>query len=1342
MARRTSHPSSTQSGKKDLDLGSKGNDVLFGDEGDDRLIGFGGDDDLQGGDGDDSLNGGRGDDTLDGGAGNDVLKGGLGNDTLIFDLSENDDSQSVYNGGNGSDTVRIKLTADRYDALREELASLKSWMSENADSTNSGGDSFETSFGLTIRNIENLEIYVDGVGPVDPTETLPSPANTPPTVSGEEIRMSEDGTATVDVLANDSDADGDTLTVADVGDAVDADGNIVGTASIVDNQIVFTPNPNWSGTATIEYTVDDGADTQSATLSIVVEAAADAPEVTVTDATGLESEPIPLDISAALSDTDGSETLEIIVSGVPDGAALSSGTLNADGTWSLTTADLSGLTLTPVRGGDTNFALTVTATSTETADGDTATTIETIDVAVTPVNEPLALNGIDPVTVNEDEQISIEGLSISDADSVFYPDAQYSVTLSVTNGMISVAGGIAAATVALSGTFSEVNAQMADIVYTGSQDFNGEDTLTITAADQGGQSEVVIPITVTAVNDAPIANADQGAQLDDEIQLYDVLANDTDVDVEDTVDTFRLVSASSELGDAQIVDGQIQFDPSSQFDHLSEGETQEVVVQYTMEDASGAQSSSTLTLIVTGTAAPFVVADDIALSVQEDSGETALGIAMPTTADGLAIEIIVTGLPDNSTGEVFKLDGTLVLAGDTLTPDELSNLVYRTAADAFGEGGAFSYTVSNGENIFTRSVTVDVTPVNDAPSVTLPDLSPAIGDEFQINTMTSDFQHMPSIAALEDGSQVIVWASFNQDGHDHGIFGQRIDAAGGMIGSEFQVNDYYISNQFEPAVAALSGGGFVVTWSSLNQDGNSWGVFGQQYDALGGPVGEMFQANSMTTYGQRFSTVTGLEDGGYVITWTSEHQDGSYSGIYGQSYNSDGTITGNEFRINTYTRLYQERSSVTALDGGGFVVTWESWSQDGSKVSVFGQMFDAAGSVIGREFQVNTYTSLTQWKSQVAGLADGGFVVTWESDGQDGDGFGIFARRYDASGVAADSEFQVNTYTLSDQSDPAVTGLTDGGFVVLWQSEGQDGDGDGIFGQRYDADGVAIDGEFQVNTTTAGAQITPQVSALQDGGFIVTWASFSSDMTDSEIYSRIYQSNGFDPLEEVPISIAGVSVGDIDAGTGSITVTLAVANGTLVLADDVVGGVAGIDIAGNGTGTVVMTGTVDALNATLAATDGLVYRGARDFSGTETLTVTVDDGGNTGSGGSSIDTQFVEFSVSGVVDIKGTTENDLIVGSDISEQITGFEGNDILTGGAGDDMFIYDSGHGADVINDFGNGADVLDLSEVNGMASFTDVMSTATQVGADTVFDFGGGDRITLIGVSIATLEEQDFLL
>ena len=188
-------------------------------------------------------------------------------------------------------------------------------------------------------------------------------------------------------------------------------------------------------------------------------------------------------------------------------------------------------------------------------------------------------------------------------------------------------------------------------------------------------------------------------------------------------------------------------------------------------------------------------------------------------------------------------------------------------------------------------------------------------------------------------------------------------------------------------------------------------------------------------------------------------------------------MSNTEFRINTFTTGDQLSPSVAKLSDGGFVVTWASDGQDGDGNGIYGQRYDSYGSTAGSEFSVSTYTSGHQSEPSVTGLLDGGFVVSWASNIQDGDSWGIFAQRYDSLGSNVGPEFQINTYTSNSQSAPSITDLDDGGFVVTWESDGQDGDGKGIYGQRYDSSGSAASSEFRSTLTPVTTSLNHQ---LQD----------------------------------------------------------------------------------------------------------------------------------------------------------------------------------------------------------------------------------------------------------------------
>jgi len=159
------------------------------------------------------------------------------------------------------------------------------------------------------------------------------------------------------------------------------------------------------------------------------------------------------------------------------------------------------------------------------------------------------------------------------------------------------------------------------------------------------------------------------------------------------------------------------------------------------------------------------------------------------------------------------------------------------------------------------------------------------------------------------------------------------------------------------------------------------------------------------------------------------------------------------------------------MDGGGsFVVVWLSRdsNQDGHNAGIFGRRYDSAGAALGAEFQVNVHTTGTQSFPRVASDDAGNFVVVWDSVGQDSDGYAVFARRYDSAGLPLDGEFQVNTYTTRHQADAGLSVDGAGNFVIVRYSDGQDGDSYGVFGRRYDSSGVAQGAEFQINTYTTG----------------------------------------------------------------------------------------------------------------------------------------------------------------------------------------------------------------------------------------------------------------------------------
>ena len=381
--------------------------------------------------------------------------------------------------------------------------------------------------------------------------------------------------------------------------------------------------------------------------------------------------------------------------------------------------------------------------------------------------------------------------------------------------------------------------------------------------------------------------------------------------------------------------------------------------------------------------------------------------------------------------------------------------------------------------------------------------------EFLVNTWTTGSQDHPIATSLGEAGFVVVWEGEDEDGQGYGIFGQRFDVSGKKVGSEFQVNTWTTENQMLPSVATLAGGGFVVVWQSGNwfssgQDGSDFGIYGQMFNAKGDMVGPEFQVNAWTTGSQENPSVSGLLGGDFVVVWQSDNQDGSGLGVFGQRFSGDGNKVGGEFQVNTWTTNAQWDPSVASLPQGGFVVVWQSDFQDGSNSGIFGQIFDADGNKVGSEFQVNTWTSNYQEDPSVISLSDG-FVVVWQSEEQDGSGTGVYGQIFDSNGNKVGSEFLANTTTFGHQGNPSLTSLVNGGFVVVWASHQQDGSDFGVFGQRFDIYGNKVGPEFQVNTWTENEQWGKGIASLVDGGFVVAWHSLEQDGSGYGVYAQVFQ---------------------------------------------------------------------------------------------------------------------------------------------------------------------------------------------------------------------------------------------
>jgi Dockerin type I domain len=383
-----------------------------------------------------------------------------------------------------------------------------------------------------------------------------------------------------------------------------------------------------------------------------------------------------------------------------------------------------------------------------------------------------------------------------------------------------------------------------------------------------------------------------------------------------------------------------------------------------------------------------------------------------------------------------------------------------------------------------------------------------LGSELRINTYTSFNQRDPSVATLTSGEFVAVWDS---SAPPTSIRGQLLSADFTPVGTEILVSTS-TGNEHRPRVAADPGGGFVVVW--VAPDSDLGGVFARRYAASGAPSGGEFRVNAHTTGDQAFAAVSAIATGGFVVAWSGKGpgDDGTYNGVFAQRFDSGGAPVSIEFRVNTFTTHSQDFPAVASDPSGKFVVAWSGAGQ-GDEAGIFAQRFDGAGSRLGAEFRVNTYTSSTQQFASVAANA-AGFTVVWMGPGAE-DPAGIYGQRYSSTGQPAGGEFRVNTTTTGLQAYPTLAIEPASGFVVVWATVTGD---NGIFAQRFTPSGVPFGPEFRVSSAKTFFNYQ-SVAAGSRGDFVVAW--YDGPASNYDVFGR-----RFGPI---------CAHGDVN-GDGSVTV--------------------------------------------------------------------------------------------------------------------------------------------------------------------------------------------------------------
>jgi hypothetical protein len=456
----------------------------------------------------------------------------------------------------------------------------------------------------------------------------------------------------------------------------------------------------------------------------------------------------------------------------------------------------------------------------------------------------------------------------------------------------------------------------------------------------------------------------------------------------------------------------------------------------------------------------------------------------------------------------------------------------------------------------------------------------------------------PAVAGLNQGGFVITWqlnatGGAQYEGAHDNIYGAQYNDAGSQLSNEFQLNNFTAYTQAAPVVAGLNGEGFAVTWQSFNQTIDPgckvqcWDVYARLYNISTTippiPTSNEFLVNVNYTIGdQSQPAIASLRNGGFVVGWQSA-MNGTYH-VYAQRYSDTAAPLENGFMVNTYNG-YQTRSAIAGLNNGGFVITWQSFGQVVANFSsIFVRQFNISGSPLGIETWVDFANDGFIYQGTnpaVASLQDGGFIITWQST----ENGGVYGRQYNASGSPLGGQFQVNI-DANSTSDPSVAGLNNGGFVVAWNSYNQTGNGFfDIYAREYNASSNPIAGECLINNNTMGNQMYPAVASLNNGNFVIAW---QNDQSYYGSYNQIFQP-GFSMN-----NCTGVS--STSATTASSTTS---ASTTSALTTTTASSAATVASIGTTTGT---TNPTSAISSTTTVTSSMNGIAATTVLGTTTAT--------------------------------------------------------------------------------------------------------------------------------------------
>jgi hypothetical protein len=404
------------------------------------------------------------------------------------------------------------------------------------------------------------------------------------------------------------------------------------------------------------------------------------------------------------------------------------------------------------------------------------------------------------------------------------------------------------------------------------------------------------------------------------------------------------------------------------------------------------------------------------------------------------------------------------------------------------------------------------------------------GNNFKVSTDAGiSLQLLPDIAIDENGNFIIAWEDKRNGNWD--IYAQRYLNDGTTVGNNFKMNDDTpVTDQQYPTITGDLFGNFVVCWED---DRNEYtDIYAQRFASDATPLGINFQVNTDTINSyQYFPEIAADEYGNFMITW-EDYQLGFNGDIFSQSYINDGTATGENNKVNDDTGSENQFAPSIAKDSSdNFIIAWID-NRNGF-TDIYAQRFSGDGTVVGNNFKVNDDTSAYEIYDGPSAASDpaGNFVITWVDYRNELWGE-IYAQRYSGDGTALGSNFKVNNPGANVVYGATAACKKNGGFIIIWgdtEDGGKDplhfqylnnskslrpdlltenkGSEPDIWAQQYLSDGTLLGVNFKVNDDAGDTeQVSPAIAIDSSGNFIIIWQDNRNG--DWDIYLQRYLSDG------------------------------------------------------------------------------------------------------------------------------------------------------------------------------------------------------------------------------------------